>query len=103
MFHTHEPMGLLGILFAVLGGLAWVAIIAGVVLLVVWAVRALPASARMRSNMPATAEAPLDILARRFASGEITPAEYESSRNLLRGDAAGHEVPPPQPNQSPSG
>ena len=88
MFQTHEPMGLLGVLFTVLGGLAWVAIVAGIVLLVVWAVRALPASGLTRSNIPATAETPLDILARRFASGEITAEEYESSRNLLRGDDA---------------
>lgn len=88
MFHSHEPMGPLGVLFAVLGGLAWVAIIAGIVLLIVWAVRALPASTLMRSNIPATAETPLDVLARRFASGEITAEEYASSRDLLRGDSA---------------
>jgi len=88
MFHSHEAMGPLGILFAVLGGLAWVAIIAGIVLLIVWAVRALPGSNLMRSNIPATAETPLDILARRFASGEINADEYERSRDLLRGDSS---------------
>ena len=88
MFHPHEPMGPLGVLFAVLGGLAWVAIIAGIVLLIVWAVRALPGSTLMRSNIPLAAETPLEILARRFASGEITAEEYASSRDLLRGDAA---------------
>jgi uncharacterized membrane protein len=86
MFHAHAPMGPLGILFAVLGGLSWLAIVAGIVLLIVWAVRALPGSTLRRGNLAATVEAPLDILARRFASGEITAEEYESARNLLRRD-----------------
>ena len=30
------------------------------------------------------AETPLDILARRFAKGEITAEEYEKARDLLR-------------------
>jgi len=30
-------------------------------------------------------EAPLDILARRFAKGEITAEEYEKGRDLLQG------------------
>jgi putative membrane protein len=83
-----EPMGPLGLLFAVLGGLAWLAIVAGIVLLIIWAVRALPSSALMRSNAPARVESPLDTLARRFASGEISAEEYERSRDLLRGDAS---------------
>ena len=72
--------------FAILGGVAWLAILAGIVLLIIWAVRALPGSSVMRSA-PATAEAPLDILARRFAAGEITAEDYERSRDLLRGEA----------------
>jgi putative membrane protein len=71
--------------FAILGGLAWLAILAGIVLLIVWAVRAMPAGTLMRSA-PATVETPLDILARRFASGEITAEEYERSRDVLRGE-----------------
>jgi uncharacterized membrane protein len=81
-------MGPLGVLFAVLGGLAWLAIIAGIVLLIIWAVRALPGSTLMRGHLPATAETPLEILARRFASGEISAEEYEGSRKLLRGESA---------------
>ena len=72
--------------FTILGGLAWLAILAGIVLLIIWAVRALPGSSFMRAA-PVTAEAPLDILARRFAAGEITAEEYERSRDLLRGEA----------------
>jgi uncharacterized membrane protein len=80
-----EPHG--GMLpFAILGGLAWLAILAGVVLLIIWAVRSLPGSTLMRSGTPTPAETPLDILARRFASGEITAEEYERSRDLLRGE-----------------
>lgn len=89
MFMPHPaPFGPVGILFAVLGGLSWLVIVAGIVLLVIWAVRALPASNLMRtSNVPAV-ESPLDTLARRFASGEISAEEYERSRDLLRGDSA---------------
>ena len=89
MFLPHpDAMGPLGILFAVLGGLAWLAIVAGIVLLIIWAVRALPASTLMRSNAPAIAASPLDTLARRFASGEISAEEYERSRDLLRGETS---------------
>ncbi len=68
--------------------LAWLIVAAGVTLLVVWAVRR---SARpMYPSVPPSAPAaqrenPLDILARRFASGEITGEEYERGRNLLGG------------------
>ena len=87
-FPHHEPMGPVGILFAVLGGLAWLAIVAGIVLLIIWAVRALPGSTLMRSTTPGVPESPLDTLARRFASGEISAEEYERSRDLLRGDTS---------------
>jgi putative membrane protein len=83
----HEPFGPLGILFGALGGLSWLALVAGAVLLVIWAVRAIPGAALVRSNVPA-AETPHDMLARRFASGEISAEEYERSRDLLRGDSA---------------
>jgi len=32
-------------------------------------------------------ESPLDILARRFAAGEISAEEYEKARDLLKGDS----------------
>ena len=38
---------------------------------------------------PPMRETPLDILARRFASGEINAEEYERSRNLLRDEPPG--------------
>ena len=81
--------------FAILGGLAWLAIVAGIVLLVIWAVRAYPAN-RLAPAAPGPAaagpayESPLDTLARRFAMGEMTAEEYERARDLLRGE-------PPKP------
>jgi uncharacterized membrane protein len=67
---------------------------AGVAALIFWAVRASGRPAYpvgvppMQAGTPqpqAARETPLDILARRFASGEITPEEYERARNLLGG------------------
>ena len=87
--YPHGPMGPLGLVFAVLGGLAWLAVLAGVVLLVIWAVRAMSAGQLMRTS-PVAVETPLDTLARRFARGEITAEEYQTSRDLLRGE-------PPKP------
>ena len=81
----HSPGAMLP--FAILGGLAWLAIVAGVVLLVVWAIRAFPSS-RFVQAAPAAVETPLDTLARRFALGEITPEEFERSRDLLRGESS---------------
>ena len=88
----HESM----LPFAILGGLAWLAILAGVVLLIIWAVRALPGSPLMRSR-PAAIESPLDTLARRFAAGEITAEEYVRARDLLRGEAPKSGPPSPSP------
>jgi uncharacterized membrane protein len=82
MFAPHGGM----LPFAILGGLAWLAILAGIVLLIIWAVRALPGTTLMRSGAPAPVESPLDILARRFASGEISAEEYQRARDLLRGE-----------------
>jgi uncharacterized membrane protein len=73
--------------FAILGGLAWLAIVAGVVLLIVWAIRAFPSN-RFVQAAPTAVESPLDTLARRLALGEITADEYERSRDLLRGDSS---------------
>jgi uncharacterized membrane protein len=77
----------------ILGGLSWLLIVVGAVLLVIWAVRAFPgrpllggAGARPQ---PVSAESPLDTLARRFALGEITADEFEHARALLRGESTG--------------
>jgi uncharacterized membrane protein len=67
--------------------LFWLVVAAGVALLVVWAIQS-----SSRNTLPAgptpggsQRETPLDILARRFASGEITAEEYERGRDLLGG------------------
>ena len=87
MFLPHHDPSQFGYLFAILGGLSWLAIVAGIVLLVLWAVRAMPRTTLV-GRAPAAVESPEDILARRFAMGEITAEDYERSRDLLRGDTA---------------
>jgi uncharacterized membrane protein len=68
-------------------------LVAGVAVLAVWAIRESgrphpvgPPRMPM-DQMPAqtSRETPLDILARRFASGEIKAEEYERARDLLGG------------------
>ncbi len=60
----------------------------GLALLVIWAVRASGRPAYPIGPPPMTVaprETPLEILARRFASGEISADEYERARDLLGG------------------
>jgi putative membrane protein len=90
----HEPVGQFGYLFAILGGLAWLAIVAGIVLLVIWAIRAMPRSTFMATAPSSTVESPEDILARRFAMGEISAEDYTRSRDLLRGGPGTNEATP---------
>lgn len=85
MLFPHGPMGPWGFLFAILGGLAWLAVLVGVVLLVIWAVRAMSAGGLMRTTS-VPVQTPLDTLAHRFARGEITAEEYERARDVLRGE-----------------
>jgi uncharacterized membrane protein len=92
-WHSHDPISPFGFLFAIFGALAWLAIIAGVVLLVIWAIRAVPGRGLMR-NAPPPIESPEDILARRFAMGEISAEDFTRTRELLRGDA-GSQKPTP--------
>jgi uncharacterized membrane protein len=85
-FQPHHSM----LPFAILGGVAWLAVVVGVILLVIWAIRVLPRSPLMRSTpvhtTPAAVESPLDTLARRFAMGEISAEEFQRARDLLRGE-----------------
>jgi len=72
----------------------FVIFVAGLAALILWAVRASgrpaypigPPPAQM-GPMPSAPprETPLEILARRFASGEITAEEFERGRDLLGG------------------
>ncbi|HXM72554.1 MAG TPA: SHOCT domain-containing protein [Candidatus Dormibacteraeota bacterium] len=73
-FHLFWMMGLL-------------AVVVVTVLLIVLAVRASSRNAYPAGAVPppASRETPLEILARRFASGEITAEEYQRARDLLGG------------------
>jgi len=67
-------------------------VLVGLVVLVVWAAtRLAPQTASTAPYGAAAAipprEAPLDILARRFAAGEISAEEYEKARDLLKGES----------------
>ncbi len=66
------------------GGMGWggdllmVLLWVGVLVVIVWAVRAwLP------STQGAERAGPLDVLKRRYAAGEITSAEYEQARRAI--------------------
>jgi len=66
-------------------------VLVGLIALVVWAAtRPSAQTASVPTYGPHTAtpprESPLDILARRFASGEISADEYQKARDLLKGD-----------------
>jgi putative membrane protein len=70
-------------------------VLVGLIVLVVWAVtRTAVQTASTAPYGPAAAmpprESPLDILARRFASGEISAEEYQKARDLLKGDSKDH-------------
>lgn len=83
-------------LFFVLPMLFVITVVAvGMLALIVWAVRASGRTAYPVGISPAhmvapptqpARETPLEILARRFASGEITAEEYQRARDLLGGD-----------------
>ena len=68
--------------FMFIGAIFWLMVLAGVALLVIWFVRSQPLSATPR---PPVRETPIEILARRFAAGEIDADEYKRSRDLLSG------------------
>jgi uncharacterized membrane protein len=86
----YHHMGTLGFFpLGLLGGLTGLLFLVGFVLLIIWLVRALAGPHAMRWTAPTApspppVEAPLDILARRFASGAITAEEYQHSRDVLR-------------------
>ncbi|MEA2655520.1 MAG: hypothetical protein QOI23_885 [Chloroflexota bacterium] len=95
MFFPHpEPAGWVGYLVAILGGVSWLAIVVGIVLLIVWAARAMPRTALMGTG-PTAVESPQDILARRFAMGEISAEEFTRARDLLRGGTGASEPKAP--------
>ncbi len=81
----YFPMGF-SLFFLVLVVLAIIGAI-GVVALIAWGVRSSGSTVAPIGAFPmqSTRETPQEILARRFASGEITAEEYERARDLLGG------------------
>jgi uncharacterized membrane protein len=87
MIMSHSVFGLFALLW-LLGPIA-------LIVLIVWAVTrphhpGQPQMAPMPPYPPPVApqrETPLDILARRFASGEINAEEFQKARDLLKGDS----------------
>ena len=76
--------------FGLLGGLAGLLFFAGLVLLIVWLIREMGTSAASRPaalTAPAPPavmrETPYDVLARRFAAGDISAEEFQKARDLL--------------------
>ena len=84
MFHPVGYFFPLDILFGV--GFIFMLAVAAAVVLLAWAARAraLP-NTGLPASQPPPRETPLEILARRFASGEINADEYERARKLLGG------------------
>ena len=79
-----------GALFFLFGFFVVVAVVIAVIVLAVHATTrpAYPTGAppmQMGAPPPPARETPLEILARRFASGEITAEEYQRARHLLEG------------------
>jgi uncharacterized membrane protein len=77
-------------LFIMFGFLVVAAVVVTVIVLAVHAATrpAYPAGAppmQMGAAPQATRETPLEILARRFASGEISAEDYQKARDLLGG------------------
>ncbi len=60
------------------GGLLMVLVWVAILVLVIWAVRAL-----FPGTPGVEREGPLDLLKRRYAAGEITSAEYEQARRAI--------------------
>jgi uncharacterized membrane protein len=94
MFMPHPGPSPFGFFFGILGLVSSLAIVAGVVLLVIWAVRAMPRTAIVGSAA-ANVETPEDILARRFAMGEISAEDFIRVRDLLRGGSGVDQPKPP--------
>ncbi|MGA7910625.1 MAG: SHOCT domain-containing protein [Candidatus Dormiibacterota bacterium] len=74
--------------FGLLGGLTGLLLLTGFVLLVIWLARTMAGPHAVRwtapsATAPPPAESPLDILARRFASGAITAEEFQKARDVL--------------------
>ena len=77
MMWWYPAMAQVGWGMMAVNGLATLLLLAGVAVLVAWAVRSF-------SGQPPAHEDPVEILRRRFAAGEISQAEFEQARRALR-------------------
>lgn len=68
-------------LMMALMSLFWIALIAGLVLLIAWVIQ--KGGRRSIAEGPSVEEDPLTILKRRYARGEISREEYERMRQEL--------------------
>ena len=73
MGYGYGGMGLLG---GLIGLIVSIAVLVGIVLLIVWAVRSL-AGGSSHWNQPSGSQSPADILKVRYARGEITREQYQ--------------------------
>ncbi len=87
MQHHVDTLGFFP--FGLLSGLSGLLLLVGLVLAVIWFARAALGSGRWSWASPAAPAPPAaaahDILARRFAAGEITAEEYQKAREVLGG------------------
>jgi putative membrane protein len=77
MMWWYPGMAQVGWGMMAVNGLATLVFLAGLAVLIAWAVRSF-------SARPPAREEPLEILQRRFAAGEISQAEFEQARRALR-------------------
>ncbi len=85
MQHHVDTLGFFP--FGLLGGLSGLLLMVGLVLAVIWFARAMLGPGRWSwagpAALPTSTAAAHDILARRFAAGEITADEYQKAREVL--------------------
>jgi putative membrane protein len=78
--------GMMGGAWGLAGGASmiffWILVVVGIVLLIRWLSRSGDLSSR--AQPPAPRESPLEILKRRYASGEINKEQYESMKQDLQ-------------------
>ena len=74
--------------FGLVSGLAGLLFLVGFAVFIVWLIRAVAGPSSWRHGFPApavaTQESPLDILSRRFATGEISAEDFQKARDVLR-------------------
>ena len=79
MWYWGSGMG--GGWFMLIGGVVSLAVIVGIILLIVWAVR--KGSERRSVGGTTMSKSPLDIARERYARGEITKEQYEQLKKDL--------------------